>query len=141
MNLENFWEEEYQPRNDIEENTYSDLLKDIEKDEWLETIKSLPRNKAGGLSKITYDIIKKLSGEMKEIMRNFYNICIKLHIMPTKWSKAVIYPIPKPGDWNLNLNKIRPITLLECPRKILMKILTNRLSNILIDNDHMGVSQ
>ena len=46
----------------------------------------------------------------------------------------IVYPIPKPGDWELNLSKIRPITLLEILRKILMKILTNRLSSKLIKN-------
>ena len=49
----------------------------------------------------------------------------------------VIYPIPKPGDWNLELNKMRPITLLECPRKLYIKILTNRLSKILSYNKNV----
>ena len=48
--------------------------------------------------------------------------------------KGVIYPIPKPGDWNLNLDKTRPITLLECPRKHLLKILTNRLTKIFTEH-------
>ena len=47
---------------------------------------------------------------------------------------SLVYPIPKPGDWKLNLMKIRPITLLEIPRKVLMKILTNRLSLKLTEN-------
>ena len=37
----------------------------------------------------------------------------------------------------MDLNKTRPITLLECPRKFLMKILTNRISNILINNTNV----
>ncbi len=135
--LIDFWREEYTPRNDIEEHIYNDLTKNIEKEEWLDTIKSLSKGKAGGPSKITYDIIKELSGNVQEIMRKFYNECIKTELMPNKWSKAVIYPIPKPGEWNLDLNKIRPITLLECPRKLLMKILTNRLSKILVLHDYI----
>src|SRR5437763_455669 len=43
-------------------------------------------------------------------------------------------PNPKLGDWNLNLNKTRLITLLECPRKLFMKILINRISYILMEN-------
>src|SRR5437588_11939034 len=58
-------------------------------------------------------------------------------LIPSSWFKAIIYSIPKPGDWNLNLNKTRPITLLECPRKLYMKILTNRLSNILTSFSHI----
>src|SRR5436190_24077020 len=67
--------------------------------------------------------------------------------MPNQWNKAIVYPIPKPGDWELNLAKIRPITLLKIPRKILMKLLTNRLStklsvnsNILKDHNYAGLS-
>ena len=135
--LIDFWREEYTPRNDIEEHIYNDLTKNIEKEEWLDTIKSLSKGKAGGPSKITYDIIKELSGNVQEIMRKFYNECIKTELMPNKWSKAVIYPIPKPGEWNLDLNKTRPITLLECPRKLLIKILTNRLSKILVLHDYI----
>jgi len=94
----------------------------------------LSRGKAGDLSKITYEIIKESNGEMKELLRKFYNECIRAELMPINWSKGVIYSIPKPGDWNLNLNKTRPITLLECPRKHLMKILTNRLTKIFTEH-------
>ena len=34
----------------------------------------------------------------------------------------------------MNLNKTRLITLLECPRKLFMKILINRISYILMEN-------
>src|SRR5947199_1842135 len=76
------------------------------------------------------------------------NITVTANIfMPNQWNKAIVYPIPKPGDWELNLAKIRPITLLEIPRKILMKVLTNRLStklsvnsNILKDHNYAGLS-
>ena len=96
--LIDFWREEYTPRNDIEEHIYDNLTKNIEKEEWLETIKILSKRKAGEPFKITYDIIKELSGNVQETMRKFYNECIKTELMPNKWSKAVIYPISKPGE-------------------------------------------
>src|SRR3954447_14120123 len=65
------------------------------------------------------------------------NKCLKLRNIPKKWSEGVIYPIPKTGDWQLNLDKTRPITLLECPRKILMKILTDRMTKTLVENPHI----
>ena len=105
-------------------------MEDIGEEEWLDNLRVLSRGKAGGLSKITYEILKESNGEMKELLRKFFNECIRAELMPIDWSKGVIYPIPKLGDWNLNLDKTRPITLLECPRKFFMKILTNRLTKI-----------
>src|SRR5436853_7306475 len=92
------------------------------------SIKDLNTGKADELSKITYEIIKFSSCHMKEWLRKFYNeiLCIELILM--KWNEGVIYLIPKPNDWNLDLNKTRPITLLECTRKLLMKILKQMLS-------------
>ena len=57
--------------------------------------------------------------------------------MPRSWLKAQIYPIPKPEFWNWNINKTRPITLLECGRKILFKVLTTRLNRILATNHYI----
>src|SRR5882762_2707477 len=61
--------------------------------------------------------------------------------MPTAWKKANIILIPKTQDWNKNVDKTRPITLIETLRKVYTKILTNRiesvcrLENILQDNN------
>ena len=103
----------------------------------MEIIKSLPNNKTGGVLNITYEIIKESCEELLELLRRFYNVLLITEFLPSNWSKGVIYPIPKPGDWNFELNKTRPITLLECPRKLYMKILTNRLSKILSYNKHV----
>ena len=111
VELENYWAEEYKPRDDVNEDIYKDLLKQIDVEEWMTTIKMLPKHKAAGPSKITYDILQQCSGGFLEILRKFYNILIKIGFLPRVWSKGVIYPIPKPGEWNLDLNKTRPITL------------------------------
>ena len=112
--LENYWAEEYKPREDINDEIYKDLLNPINTEEWITTIKNLPKNKAAGPSKITYDIIQWCSGKFLDILQKFYNILLKIGLLPKIWSKGVIYLIPKLGKWNLNLNKTYPITLLEC---------------------------
>jgi len=68
-------------------------------------LKNLNKGKAGGPSQITYEILQQCSGQFKEIIRKFYNFILKTTLIPNSWSKATIYPIPKPGDWNFNLNK------------------------------------
>ena len=110
------------------------MMDPIQTDEWIKVLNTLPNGKAAGLSKISYEMIKKSSEKFKEILRKFLDLCLIIGDMPMQWNKAIVYPIPKPGDWELNLSKIRPITLLEILRKILMKILTNRLSSKLVEN-------
>src|SRR5204863_157997 len=41
------------------------------------------------------------------------------------------FPIPKPQEWEAQLQNTRPITLLETMRKCFVKVLNNRLSSIL----------
>ena len=61
--LENYWAEEYRQREDINDEIYEDLLNPINTEEWITTIKNLPKNKAAGPSKITYDVIQWYSGK------------------------------------------------------------------------------
>jgi hypothetical protein len=46
-----------------------------------------------------------------------------------------VYPIPKPKPWEYNLNHTRLITLLEYPRKALIKLINSRLLAILAKNN------
>src|ERR1043165_7029621 len=48
---------------------------------------------------------------------------------------AQVYPIPKLYDWEYDINKTRPITLLDTVRKLTVKVITNRLSNILAQHN------
>src|SRR2546423_11038314 len=61
----------------------------------------------------------------------------------SKMSKAIwqlvrlccIYKdIPKPMDWESDLNKTRPITLLETIRKALVHLVNTRLSQIMVQH-------
>jgi len=79
--LEQFWREEYDPREDIDENIYKDLLIDIKEEKWLTAIKNLNKNKAGGISQITYDILQECTYQLKNIMRKYYTWLIKIELM------------------------------------------------------------
>ena len=112
-------------------------MKPIQEEEWINTINSMSNNKAPGISEITYDLIKKSSNNWLQLYRELTNQCLLTSKIPKNWKIAQIYPIPKPEEWNWKINKTHPITLLECPRKILFKVLTNRLNNILANNPYI----
>src|ERR1700722_5354095 len=54
--------------------------------------------------------------------------------MISAWREAYVYPIPKPKDWECDLNNTRPITLLETIRKAMVRILNNRVSKIFVQH-------
>jgi hypothetical protein len=59
------------------------------------------------------------------------NSCLVSADIPDDWRLASIVPIPKPHEFECLLKNTRPITLLETARKLLVKIITNRLSKIM----------
>ena len=109
-------------------------MTNVDESEWNDMINNLNKGKAPGVSEISYDLIGKSGEKFLDIFRNLINECLQQTYMPKAQQKAQIYPIPKPDEWKGNINKTRPITLLECGRKMLFKILTNRLNKILATN-------
>ena len=70
-----------------------------------------------------------------EILPNYitalYNGCLRRGIFPTRWKRARVIPIVKPGkDTSDELSKFRPISLLNVGRKVLEKVLINRINYV-----------
>src|SRR5215213_5991860 len=129
------WFSAYSPNNSIDPNIYSNLLAPPSNDEWRSTIASLPNGKAAGPSGISYEMIKYLTTFSSDYLLNLITECFDTGCIPSQWKDASIYPIPKPTEWNCSLKNTRPICLLETARKLMTKILTNRLASILHQNN------
>ena len=130
--IEEEWKAYYEPIAEINENWYNELLTKPTLEEWYQIISSMKNGSAPGRSGVSYEMIKHLDGIATELLLEIIDACIKTSSIPTQWNQGVIYPIPKPGDWNLDLSKTRPITLLETPRKMLTKLLNDRLAKIFV---------
>jgi ribonuclease HI len=52
-------------------------------------------------------------------------------VVPKSWLDTVIYPVAKKGDFNGDLDNLRPITLIDICRKIFSTMMTTRLSNVI----------
>ena len=127
------WQEAYK-RKRIAPELYEDILLEIGEEELLKAIESRKNGSAGGRSGITYEWLKRLGPESLNQFRRLLNRILKEAQMPQQWKLSNILPIPKKMDWNNDLNLLRPIALLEAPRKILTKIISDRMGATLVKN-------
>ncbi|HVH96762.1 MAG TPA: reverse transcriptase domain-containing protein, partial [Bacillus sp. (in: firmicutes)] len=131
QNMTPLWQDIYTPEESIDISIYDSLLISPTDEEWSSTISALPNDKATGPSGISYEMIKNLSPSLSEYLKDIVTLCFNSGHIPSQWKDATIYPIPKPTDWNCYLKNTRPICLIETARKLMTKIMTNRLASIL----------
>ncbi|GBB93296.1 hypothetical protein RclHR1_21460002 [Rhizophagus clarus] len=81
-----------------------------------------------GNSGIHYEDLKHLHEDVLLLILDLFNNILSTGIIPKDWNHALLYPIPKPKDWDSEINNTRPI---ESTRKLFTKILTSRLHQIL----------
>src|SRR6266498_4651898 len=124
------WLPDFAPQDNIDASIYQNLMNPVIDSEYLNIISNLPNNKASGPSSITYEAVQHAGPLCRSFIIRLLNACIHTTLIPNHWRHALLYPIPKPTDWECSINKTRPIVLLEIFRKVLSKILTLRLSTV-----------
>ena len=71
-----------------------------------------------------------------------YNGCLKQGIFPTKWKKAKLIPIIKPGKENsYEVSKYRPISLLNIGGKVPEKLMINRINHHVFTTEYINKNQ
>ena len=125
------WAEEYTPRQHIQSDAFHTLMNKITEEELDQHLSELPNSKAPGPSGIGYDMFKIMQkGTGKDTVLRLFNNTLKTGLFPDFANNGTIFLLPKEDHWSGNLDKTRPITLLETFRKLLSKILTYRLTKI-----------
>ncbi|CAB4405836.1 unnamed protein product [Rhizophagus irregularis] len=120
--LSGIWIDQYSPRDYVDVNIYDGLMDHITQEEIEYHISLLPNGKASGPSRVSYEMIKHSSSEMKTYIKDYLNECLTLKKIPKEWKIADLYPILKPKPWACRLINTRPIVLLEIMRKLLNNI-------------------
>ena len=123
--FEQYWKSEYTPIPSIDPQWYNSILSEITINEVLQTIQTLPNNKACGPSGISYEMIKHLGQDMLQALTSLFNRCLSSQHIPKQWKQGRIYPISKKPVFDGDLNNTRPISLIEHTKKLYTKILTN----------------
>src|SRR3954466_12699778 len=98
-------------------------------------LSGLASRKSPELSRIPNEFWKKAPQVIRKMLHHLLNECIKQRDIPTEWKHSTIVLIPKKETWSGNLKNTRPITLIETGRKLLTRILTNRISKTCTDHN------
>src|SRR6185369_1949283 len=127
---EPLWNSIYEPLAHVSDDTFDALSSYITMEELCSTLVETLNNKAAEPSKLTYECWRKADAKVHTTLLEIFNRILEEEEMPPAWKRANIILIPKPKNWNKNVDITRPITLIETARKIFTKIMTNRMEKI-----------
>ena len=98
-------------------------------DEVIEVFRNMSAKKAPGLDHLTSDVILRFAKSHTSLLTNFYNRCLTLGLFPTKWKRALVKVLPKPGKADYeSLKSFRPIGLISVLGKGLESLIKLRLT-------------
>ena len=93
----------------------------------------MKRGKAPGDDDITTDLLKDAGEDLYQKLAQLFTKCLKEKKVPESFGVGIVILLYKKGD-NKELGNYRPITLLSVIYKVFSKIITNRLTQTLDEN-------
>lgn len=123
------WRRWYEPRGDVDHRIYDGVMAPIAEEEMDGYLKQLPCGKAPGASGVVNELLSHAGTTVRQALAALMTACLRRGDIPDAWKHGVIHPIPKTPTWCGDLGQLRPITLLETPRKLLSLVLTRRLQD------------
>ena len=108
------------------------LIKPIDISEIKFAIENMENDKSPGIDRIPIEFYKEFFPIIKNDLKYIFNkVLFNLQTTPKTWNQAIITLIPKKTENLEELKYWRPISLLCTDYKILTKILSNRIKEIL----------
>ncbi|MGL5640599.1 MAG: RNA-directed DNA polymerase, partial [Mycoplasmoidaceae bacterium] len=108
-----------------------DCDEEIKEEEIIQAIESLKSKKSPGIDGIVNEFYKTFKKEISKILKEVYNEIFKKKELDQRMSMGLMKLIYKRKGDKKSLKNYRPITMLNGDLKILAKILSNRLKNVL----------
>jgi len=122
------------PLEDITDDLWVPLMKCIKDNKIITALNKLPKGKASGLDAIPNEILQLVitpNSKLLDIISASMNITVAHQVYPTKITEGIMIMIPKIDNWNGELDKLRPITLLNTLHKLFERVMNDRLCDIL----------
>ncbi|KAG9305456.1 hypothetical protein G9A89_021174 [Geosiphon pyriformis] len=129
ISVSNLWQCQYLLLDYVNDNAFSGVINVISLDELTHVIKDLLDSKTAGLSGISNKLWKYCDGSVLDLLLDLLNICLVCESVSCYWKEAWVSIIPKLYEWKGVLTNIRLIALIETARKILFKLLFDRISS------------
>ncbi|GBB90330.1 hypothetical protein RclHR1_17250003 [Rhizophagus clarus] len=120
------WKQIYEPIEEYKD-VWREAIEPITLGEWLDTLAKLNTG-------IDYRVIRLFLDDLHKLIIDFVNITIRVGIISDYWKQLYLCLFPKPNHFDYDLNNIRPIMLLDTIRKSATKLVTERISRILIEH-------
>lgn len=129
-NLPPKWSSVFAPLNfstEIVTQLQTNINQEISENEFIDTLKSCNNKSTLEPSLIFYKVLKLLSTKVRLHLLDILNSILVTGQVSTEWLDSEMILLPKPKDWEGDPLLTYPIILLECARKIFLKVITLRL--------------
>lgn len=105
-------------------------------------LEKIDPRKAPGEDAINSEVLLRIFRSFPIFFTEVYNKCLKNGHFPKHWKRSIIQPIVKPGKEELDeVQKFRPISLLNTGGKLLEKLLIDRINHHLYTNKLLNSNQ
>ena len=112
----------------------TDLLFPVTHDSLMKLFKNVNVKKPSSIPHMKAFVLKDAYMSVPDIFLLLYNKCLSEGTFPHSWKAATVVPLHKKAN-SLDVNDLRPISLLPLPGKIMEKIICNRLQNYMQEQD------
>ena len=107
----------------------------------LQTIRSLPSNKASGPDSISNEMLKLTADVIAEPIACLINKSLSEGVFPQQWKESKLTPVLKPGKESDKLASYRPVALLSCLSKVLERFVHNQLVQYCLTHGYIPEQQ
>lgn len=116
------------------------FMSPTDKAELSSLILSLNNKSSCGWDGISNRVVKTSRISLIAPLEHIFNLCFTLGIVPEAFKKSILCPIHKGGDVD-SVGNYRPISLLPVISKLFEKVVNNRLTNYLENNNYLSKNQ